>query len=189
MPGSEFQWLAVVFGMLTGLGVTRLLSSCAAALRSRAVSKIDWLPMIWSASIFLCQLDYWWVLHDLKETVQEWTYPEFLQLLISPLALFFAAALILPSSELKAGETHREIFDSHGHWALMALSLYHIEGLLEAAKFWKSNILSLAGVVVVVFAILPVAGFFSGRRLHLVIASLYLALSITFVFFNIGNLL
>lgn len=99
MPGTEFQWLAVVFGMLTGLGVTRLLSSAAAALRSRAVAKVDWLPIIWSASIFLCQLDYWWVLHDLKSVMDDWTYPDFLQLLISPLALFFASALILRSEE------------------------------------------------------------------------------------------
>ncbi|WP_296286410.1 hypothetical protein [Pseudomonas sp.] len=39
MSGSEFQWLAVIFGMLTGLGVTRLLTAVAATLRSRATSR------------------------------------------------------------------------------------------------------------------------------------------------------
>jgi hypothetical protein len=187
MPGSEFQWLAVVFGMLTGLGVTRLLSNIAAALRSRAVAKIDWLPMVWAASIFLSQLDYWWTLHDLKNAVQEWTYPEFLKLLIAPLLLFFAAALILPTNELKIDETHRQIFDSHGHWALLAIGGHYLVSTLESVEILHLSQLGWWTVIAGASVLLPVLAFFSSRRINGVIAVLYLALIILFIFVDIHD--
>lgn len=187
MPGSEFQWLAVVFGMLTGLGVTRLLSSIAATLRSRQVARVDWLPIIWSVSIFLSQLDYWWTLHELKDSVQQWTYPEFLKELISPLFLFFAAALILPSSELKSGETHEEIFDSHGHWALLAISAHYASGALDSLDFIRNT--PAGGWIAIVAAsiLLPLVAFFSSRRINGVLAVLYLALIVAFIFIDIAD--
>jgi hypothetical protein len=188
LPGAEFKWLAVVFGMLTGLAGTRLRSGVAATMRSRSVSRVDWIPLLWAASIFLMLLDYWWVIHDLQDVVKEWTYPEFLQALTSPLILFFAAALVLPSSELKFGESHQSLFDSHGHWALFCISAYHLEELLEAAEFFGADIYSRPGLVVLAEAALPVVAFFCGRRLHLVIASLYLAVNVGFIFVSINDL-
>lgn len=188
LAGSEFKWLAVVFGMLTGLAVTRLLSGVAATLRSRSVSPVDWIPLLWGASIFLMLLDYWWVIHDLQDVIKQWTYPEFLQALVSPLVLFFAAALVLPAAELKYGESHQDVFDSHGHWALLCISAYHFEELLEATEFFGADIFSRAGLVVLVEALLPVLAFFSGRRLHLAIACSYLALNVAFIFVSINDL-
>jgi hypothetical protein len=188
VPGSEFKWLAVVFGMLTGLAVTRLLSGVAATMRSRSVSRVDWIPLLWAASIFLMLLDYWWVIHDLQDVMTAWTYPEFLQALSSPLILFFAAALVLPSSELKYGESHQDVFNSHGHWALLCIGVFHIEELLEAAEFFGSDIYSWPGLVVLAEAALPIVAFFSGRRAHLAIAWLYLAMNIGFIFVSINEL-
>ncbi|MCP1625877.1 hypothetical protein [Pseudomonas nitroreducens] len=189
MPASDFPWLAVVFAMLTGLGVTRLLSNGAAAMRSRAVAKLDWLPILWSASIFLTQLDYWWALYELKETVPQWTYPAFLQLLISPLALFFAAAMVMPSSELKPGESHREIFESHGHWALIALFFYHVEGVVESMRYWHEGVLAKRNVLMMVFALLPLAAFFGNRLVQYLLVSTYLVLSVLLIFFSIDDLI
>lgn len=187
MPGSEFQWLAVVFGMLTGLGVTRLLSNVAAALRSRLVAKIDWLPMVWAASIFLSQLDYWWTLHSLKNSVQEWTYPEFLKLLIAPLLLFFAAALILPSNELKSDETHRQVFDTHGHWALLAIGGHYLASTLDSVEILNVSQMGWWVLIVGASIFLPFLAFFSSRRINGIIAVLYLTLLVVFVFIDISD--
>ncbi|MGE9764663.1 hypothetical protein [Pseudomonas sp. PDM20] len=188
MPGTEFQWLAVVFGMLTGLGVTRLLSGVVATLRSRATSKIDWLPLIWSASLFLMLLEYWWSTYSLKSLIHVWTYNEFLRLLVSPLLLFFSAALILPVHELKAGETHQEVFESHGHWALLGFSAYYAEYFWEAARYWDNQWFSGWGVFMVVIILLPIIAFFSSRRVHLVIATAILVIQVLGISVDFGEL-
>ncbi|MDH1010142.1 hypothetical protein N5J43_14465 [Pseudomonas nicosulfuronedens] len=174
--------------MLTGLGVTRLLTSVVATLRSRAVAAIDWLPMLWAASIFLAQLDYWWVVHDLKSLVPQWTYPQFLKLLVSPLLLFFAAALILPLGELKPGESHHEIFNSHGHWALMALGAYQLQTIWEEVDYWQVSLLSRTNLVLLAFAVAPILAFFGSRRYNWVIAGTFLAGSVYFIFVNVNTL-
>ncbi len=182
MPGSEFQWLAVVFGMLTGLGVTRLLSGIASTLRSRHAAPPDWLPFLWCGSIFLAQIDYWWAIHDLKVMVSDWTYPTFLQMLISPLLLFFSAALVLPPSELKEGENHRQMFETHGHWALISLGLYHVESLVENLLYWGIGLFTVSSCLVGLFAVWPIVAFFSSRRINYAIAVVYFCASVSFIF-------
>jgi len=188
MPSSEFQWLAVVFGMLTGLGVTRLLSGVAATLRSRSVSQLDWICLTWSASLFLILLEYWWFAHDLKALVSEWRYSEFLRLLGSPLLLFMSAALILPAHELKPGETHREIFENHGHWALIGISAYYIKIVSDTVIVWHFSVFNLWGVFMFSIIAMPIIAFFSHRRLNGFLAVLFLALHVAGIFVNFGAL-
>lgn len=184
MSGTEFQWLAVVFGMLTGLGVTRLLTAVAASLRSSPAARLDWIPLTWAASLFLALLEYWWVTHDLKELVKEWTYPEFLWMLASPLTLFFSAALILPAHELREGETHQAVFERHGHWALIGFSAYYVEYLTKSVEYWREECLNWWGLFMLVVIALPVIAFFSSRRLNFFIALLYLLLHLGSIFID-----
>lgn len=188
MPGSEFQWLVVVFGMLTGLSLTRLLSGIAATLRSRTTARVDWLPLLWSASLFLVILEYWWDAHDMKSLVTEWTYPEFLRLLASPLLLFLCVALILPVHELKPGETHREAFDSHGRWALIGLSLYYLEFVWESANVWHSAWFNWWGALLLLIILIPTVAFFSPRRINWWLATLYLVIHVLSIFVDFGQL-
>jgi hypothetical protein len=188
MSGSEFQWLAVIFGMLTGLGVTRLLTAVAATLRSRATAKVDWIPLIWAGSIFLQLLEYWWITHDLKDLIHEWTYPQFLWMLASPLTLFFSAALILPVHELKSGETHQEVSESHGHWALIFLSVYFLEDFLKSVEYWGDHFLNWWGLMMVGVIVLPVIAFLSRRRVNFAIAVLFLALHVISIFVEFRDL-
>lgn len=187
MP-TLFQWVSPIIGLFVGLGIARILTGFASAVRSRGVSPPDWIPLVWAASIFLALLDLWWVLHDLGVIIKVWTYPLFLQFIFSPLILFFAAAMILPFGELKNGESYRESFEQHGHWALFALSGYSLEGMLEDVFYWGAPVFSWWALYTLVVLILPIIAFFSSRRAHGVIAAIYLLQSALFTFIPVKSL-
>lgn len=188
MPASEFQWLAVVFGMLVGLSVTRLLSGVVATLRSRSVSPLDWISLVWSASLFLMLLEYWWLAHDLKSLISEWGYSEFLRLLGSPLLLFVCAALILPVHELKPGETHREVFENHGRWALVGLSAYYGKIVSDTIVVWHFSVLNWWGAFMLTVIAIPLIAVFGSRWLNGTLATIYLLLHVAGIFVNFGEL-
>jgi hypothetical protein len=172
--------------MILGLSVTRILTGLIASFRSRATAAPDWMPMLWAVCIFLLQLELWWGLADLRSIIKEWTFPLFLLLTSSPLMLFFAAALILPSHELAAGESHREIFRRNGRWALLAISAYYLESMLDTIHFWKVSWATPWAALNGVLIVLPAVAFFSRGRTHLIVASVTLALTVLFVFVDIS---
>ena len=55
----QFQWVLAVIGMMIGLGIARILTCLAAVVRSRNVSRPDWISLVWAASIFIMELDLW----------------------------------------------------------------------------------------------------------------------------------
>ena len=55
---DSFRWISVTFSMILGLGVARLLTSGVALFKSRETAHLDWVPIVWAASIFLWQLQY-----------------------------------------------------------------------------------------------------------------------------------
>ena len=178
---SQPQWATVTVGMLVGLGVTRVLTCCAAVVRSRDISRPDWIPVVWAAVIFLMELHHWWELQNGIQAIQAWSFPVFLMLLASPLLLYFAAVMVLPVNELKPGESYQQIFDRHGHWALMPIGATYLEVVSENVLFWGVNPFNAWTALHFVLAALPFIAFFSVRWVHGVIAVLYLAVQLYFI--------
>lgn len=184
---SNFQWVTVVFGMLIGLTVTRLLTSLACALRSRHISRLYWVSLAWVAVIFLDAMDAWWSLRQLKN-YQDWSFTSFLMMMMQPLLLVFAAVMILPFSELKPGDDHRDIYNRDGRWALIAIALFHLEGLCEAIFFWDAKLNPWGYLGFSAYILLVVAGFFAGRRTSGIVATAALATNVFFVFTQVADL-
>lgn len=179
---TQPQWATTTIGMLVGLGIARLLTCCAAVVRSRDISRPDWIPLAWAASIFLLELHGWWEMQDEIQAIGTWSFPVFLALLLSPLLLYFAAVMVLPVNELRAGENYREIFDRHGHWALMPLSAYYLEMVCENLLFWNGQPFDAWAVTHFALAALPLVAFFCSRPIHGAVATLYLMVQVYFIF-------
>jgi hypothetical protein len=186
MDVAEFKWAAVVFGMLLGLGITRVLSSVAAAIRSRRTAGMDWVALSWAACVFATQLEQWWAFADFSQIVRQWTFLTFLVLISSPLLLYFTAALILPNHELKPGENHRELFQLHGRWALIFIALYYLLNLLETQYFWRESLLNGWAGLNLLLIVLPVLAFFAHDRVERMIALFNLGLTAVFIFVDIS---
>lgn len=186
MNSSQFQWAVVVFGMILGLSVTRVLTSIAAAFRSRHNARPDWVPLVWAACVFMLQLELWWSIADLRGIVKEWTFDLFLLFTVAPLLLFFAAALVLPMHEASAGECLRDTFRRNGRWALIAISIYYLQSLLQTVYFWKESMASVWMAINVALIFLPLVAFFARRRLCCITTLLSFALTVGFVLVDVA---
>ena len=160
--------------MILGLGVARLLASAAAVFRARRHAILDWLPLVWSVLIFLQQLAFWWSLEELATMTMKWSFPSFLLLVGLVLALFLAAALILPPSEIDEGASLRAYFEKDGRWGLVAIALFNALAIVINAVFWNAPVVSIPGLVNLVLVILPLVVFGGSRRVQIAATLLYL---------------
>jgi hypothetical protein len=121
---DPFRGISVTLALVIGLGVARILSASVNVFKSRSHARLDWIPLVWAACIFLWQIQFWWAIIELPTLVSTWTLPEFMLLLSMTLMLYVAAALVLPASEIIAGETLSDTFQRDGRWSLIFLSAY-----------------------------------------------------------------
>lgn len=152
---DSFRWIVVPLSLVLGLGIARLLTSGVALFQSRRQAKLDWIPPVWAACIFLWQIQFWWSLIELSGTRQSWAIGHFLTLLALVLLLFVAAALVLPSEKLTTGSDLRESFRQDGRWALLFLSVYFALAAVADWLLWEVPVVSLVTAEQLLLALLP----------------------------------
>lgn len=168
---DTFRWIAVIVAMILGLGVARLLVSAVGIFRARRRATLDWVPLVWAATIFLQEVAFWWNLEEAASRVTAWTLPSFLLLVALVLALFLAASLILPFDEMTEGKSLRTFFEEDGRWALLALAAFNGAVALINFVARSGGKLNEQIVVNLLLATAALATFLGSRQIQ-VIASL-----------------
>jgi hypothetical protein len=154
---DSFRWTSVVLSMILGLGVARVLNASSLAFRLRHSVRLDWIPLAWAGCVFLWQLQFWWGILELQTTVTQMTLGTFLALVLFPLLLYVAAALILPMDRRFAEEPMAELFQRDGRWALAVIAAMHLVAIAVDVAFWGVSpfspqslcLLVLAGLAIV----------------------------------------
>ncbi len=118
---------------------------------------MDWVPLVWAVCIFVWQVQYLWAVIELPNFSQAWTLIDFLLLLSLSLLLFIAAALVLPDSELPAGESLADVFRRDGRWALLALSAWACTAIVTNLVLFEASLVSFQVVMLLLLALLPAA--------------------------------
>lgn len=95
--------------LVLAIGVTHLVQGVANLVRLRGSIKIEPLPLVWAASLFLVAALYWWSLWDLRAA--EWRFPLFFFMLLAPTLLYVAASLLISTAAVEAGATMQSEFD------------------------------------------------------------------------------
>jgi hypothetical protein len=151
---GAFKYVSVTLSLLLGLGVTRLLTGVVGVFQARSRATVRWVPLVWAAAIFITQLQFWWAIIELETLVKTWTIGHFASLLLLPLLLFVASALVLPQT-LDAEEDLATFFERDGRWGLVCLSAYSVLAIGANALLFDAGPLSWAGAVLAVEAALP----------------------------------
>ena len=163
--------------MVLGLGVTRLLIGVITVFRTRRNAQVDWLPLAWTACLFLIQLEFWWAINQLPMTRSTYSFPDFVSLVVLTLSLFVASALILPNRPEDESLGLRGYFETEGKFALLAIAAFGVCGFLANLYFFEAPLVSLWALLDVPVILLPVLGFFAKHRsLQVATVSLYLPL-------------
>jgi hypothetical protein len=172
---DTFRWMSVVISIILGLGVTRLLLGAVGVFKARHASTVDGLPLAWAAAIFLQQVNFWWSLED-AGTGTTWTLPSFLLLVGLVLALFLAAALILPVDAPAPGDTLRAYFERDGRWSLLGLAAFNVLAMVANWDLWSEGLLAESVSLNLVLTIVPIAGFLGSRRVQVAAAAAYIVI-------------
>lgn len=176
---DAFRWISVAFSMILGLGVTRILSGAILVFRSRRRATLDWIPLAWAGSTFILQLQFWWAVIELARVERVWSLFDFLTMIAIPLELFAAAALILPSEELDAGERLADEFEHDGRFGVLCLSAYAATALFADARIFGTGLVSSATALLAAEILLPlVFALRSGRGVRATVTVLYFLLVI-----------
>jgi hypothetical protein len=163
---DTFRWIAVIVALILGLGVARLLISAVGIFRARRRATLDWPPLLWAATIFLQEIAFWWNLEEAASRVTSWTLPSFLLLVALVLALFLAAALILPFNEMTENESLRAYFEEDGRWALLALAGFNLAIALIDFTTRSEGRLNEQIILNLLLATTALVTFFGSRRLQ-----------------------
>ncbi len=92
---SLFEFLLVIFSIVLGLGITELLSGTVRILRHDLV--FGRLHLLWIVIVFQVQVQLGWALWWFR-SLPEWSYGEFVLVLLQPVLLYLTAAVLFPSN-------------------------------------------------------------------------------------------
>lgn len=92
---ENFGYLSVLISIVLGLGITNLLYGVAGLVRERKRVRMYWPVPMWMFTLFLVHVQTWWTMFGLMH-VTNWKFAQFVVVLMQPVTLFLASALIVP---------------------------------------------------------------------------------------------
>lgn len=171
---SQLEYLIALISIIVGLGFTDLAQSLRELVRPSRPVKWHWLPLLWTANIFLIALQFWWVSFNVLQSEIFGRALVFLPYLLLFVGLYLACAFALPdlrwgpsTSASSPGSTENDGLDleafyfSEGHrrWffgtligvtflsQIISLPLFFVQGkltLFQASTLFGQNALLAA---------------------------------------------
>jgi len=174
---TPFDFIAVALSIILGLGITHLLSSAVRIVIARKRVRLDWIPFTWAFCIFALHLQYWWAIYELNTIHTEWTLGFFLSFIAAAVLLYVAAHFILSDHGENVTDM-RDVFQEHGKYALLLLSVYVGCGFVINWVYFNNFPFQLANIVMWLLLVLPIVAFFkSDRRTVVILTVLYFLLA------------
>jgi len=109
-----FEYLTVLISVVVGLSVTSFLTNVVRIIHVRGDVTISWVQLMWSATILIWTVAFWWFTFVLAEQ-RQWTFPMFVFLLVYATLLFFLMALLFPEG-VPADHNYRTQFMQNRVW-------------------------------------------------------------------------
>ncbi len=114
---SAFDYLSVLISIILGLGITQVLSGFGRLLNVR--SRVRWYgpAVAWGILLLLIHVQTWWAMFRLRTlTIESWTLPTFLFVLLLPILLYLMAALALPDAGGTEPIDMKASYYAHAGW-------------------------------------------------------------------------
>jgi len=90
-----FECLGVILSVIMGLGVTHILAGLSKTIHHRNSVKPYWVQALWALNVLIYIVTIWWGMFWWSSQ-QEWSYFQFLLLILYAIFLFLSASLIFP---------------------------------------------------------------------------------------------
>lgn len=111
---TQHEYVFVAISIILGLAMTRLLSSVAEMIRAHSHVTFHWATALWAGCVLLFILQLWWVGWELS-TYSQWTFLDFLALVVGAIFIYGAAELALPREDYDISDDSELDFLAHSH--------------------------------------------------------------------------
>ena len=129
---GQFEYLSVLVSIIIGLALTQLLSGAARLIQLRRRARMHAATLCWMLSLFLMDVQVWWVAFERRD-VEEWEFFRFLLYLLIPVLLFLLNYLVLPDlGDEDAADLEANFNDNRG-WFFGLLAAIALTSLGEQA--------------------------------------------------------
>ena len=175
-----FEYLTVLISVVIGLSVTSFLTNIARIIHVRDDVTISWVQLMWSITILIWTIAFWWFTFVLAEQSQ-WTFPLFVFLLAYSTLLFFLMALLFPEG-VPADHNYQAQFMRNRVWFFGVLVLFLCIDLVDYIVKLEKNLSIIGQLPYATFVgSLIVLSLFALRTDNLVFHRVFAAYSVTAV--------
>jgi len=150
-----------LISIIVGLGLTELLLNLQRLIYARRQVRWDPLPLLWTATILLVLLNYWWALAQRRDGSElAHTAGAYGLLLVHPLLLFLMCASVLPRQTSDGGVDMRQAYEAD-RTAFAAVFLVYmvanwILALATGTTLWSAITLQRGAVTIMIASLLVV---------------------------------
>ena len=136
---DAFSYLSVLLSIVLGLGITQLLTGLGRLIQARDRVRIYWPTPAWAVLLLVAHVQTWWTMFALRDDAG-WTFFAFLLVLLQPVLLYLAAALVLPDFGETADPTEARV-DLRRHYFHQARWFFGVLLALLVASVAKDVVL------------------------------------------------
>jgi hypothetical protein len=158
----------VLFSLILGLGVSRLLAGVARIVQHPRQYKVYWVHLLWALFLFLYLIHFWWWEYRLQ-TVPQWTFPLYLFIALYAVLLFLLCVLRFPE-EMADYDSFKAYFYSRRRWIFSLMMVLFIADLADTLIKGSSYLHTLGPIYyvrVLLYILLSAAAVkISNQRFH-----------------------
>lgn len=144
---SDFEFISIILSIVVGLTITRVLGGLASVVEHRRGLRVNWLSIGWSVQVLLWSVAFWLGTVNSTRRLDSWTLGSFAVLLSLAIALYFLAAVVLPTqidstTDLVAhfAEVRRPFFSIFAAWVAVSTAsalIWGVENFIRLGPpFW-----------------------------------------------------
>lgn len=155
---SRFEFLLVLVSVIIALALSELIAGWGRMLRNRTAVTPFWLHIFWMVLTFFILTEVWWILWELQRSV-EWTYGNFLIVLVAPTIAALAVETITPTeTDLQdTSELRSFYFEAAPQFftlaAVFECALIAQNAWLFGLRPWIMSIQTMAVIIAIVLAL------------------------------------
>lgn len=111
---GAFEYLSVLISIVLGLGITHLLMGFGRWVEGRSEFHAFGPSLAWAGFLLVVHIQTWWTMFGYTQH-REWTFLEFVVVLLQPMVLFLMTLMVFPSSDARRQDL-RENFLHQRPW-------------------------------------------------------------------------
>jgi hypothetical protein len=175
------EYLSVLVSIIIGLGLSQVLSGVANLLVDRKRVRFHWAWALAVTLVFLANVQFWWSTFSVGDAVAT-NFFSFIFFLLSPIALYLSAVLILPDFEGEGDIDLRAHFDTNVRWFLGTTAVVPLVNAMRSIFISHDPVWTTARPFEVAFFVLTLAGaVLRSPRLHRFVVVAMAVLFLTFL--------